>query len=85
MFVILTICFSVYAIFVLLFLVGVLRLKIGKNSHTPFVTILIAARNEEEMLSGILSDLSKQNYPEFEVIVINDRSEDGTEIGRAHV
>jgi len=75
----LTLFFAVYAIFVLLFVIGILRLKTDRSSQKPFISVLIAARNEEEMLSGILSDLSKQNYPNFEVIVVNDRSEDNTE------
>ena len=42
------------------------------------VTVLIPARNEEENIGQVLSSLRKQNYVNYEVIVLNDRSEDGT-------
>ncbi|MCE7990604.1 MAG: glycosyltransferase [Roseivirga sp.] len=42
------------------------------------VSVLIAARNEEENLPRLLKALKQQKYPFYEVIVINDRSDDGT-------
>jgi len=42
------------------------------------VTVLIPARNEEENIGQVLSSLRKQTYVNYEVIVLNDRSEDGT-------
>lgn len=46
----------------------------------PTVTVLIAARNEEEHLPALLSALAGQDYPRdrFEVIVVDDRSTDAT-------
>lgn len=44
----------------------------------PLISILIPARNEEENISNILSDIKKINYPNFEVIVCNDHSTDKT-------
>ncbi|UCS95348.1 glycosyltransferase [Echinicola marina] len=40
------------------------------------VSIIIAARNEEENLKKLIPELFKQNYPLFEVLVVNDRSND---------
>lgn len=45
---------------------------------TPPVSIIIAAKNEEQNLKKNLPFILKQDYPEFEVIVINDESIDGT-------
>ncbi|MBD8487904.1 glycosyltransferase [Echinicola sp. CAU 1574] len=42
------------------------------------VSIIIAARNEEENLKKLIPELSKQKYPKFEILVINDRSFDNT-------
>jgi cellulose synthase/poly-beta-1,6-N-acetylglucosamine synthase-like glycosyltransferase len=42
------------------------------------VTIIIAAKNEEENLQRNLPSVLSQNYPEFEVIVVNDYSTDDT-------
>jgi Glycosyltransferases, probably involved in cell wall biogenesis len=42
------------------------------------VTILICARNEEQNLKAHLPSIMEQNYPNFEVVVVDDCSEDGT-------
>lgn len=49
----------------------------------PFVTVLVAARNESATLPGLLDDLSGQDHirsdgARFEVVVVDDRSTDGT-------
>lgn len=46
----------------------------------PFVSVVIAARNEAENLPRLLSALQQQTYPQenFEVIVVDDFSTDGT-------
>ena len=44
----------------------------------PTVTILIPARNEEGNIGACVNTLLAQDYPEFEVIVLNDRSTDDT-------
>jgi glycosyltransferase involved in cell wall biosynthesis len=42
------------------------------------VSIIICARNEAENLQKFLPSILKQNYPDFEVIVVNDCSEDNS-------
>jgi glycosyltransferase involved in cell wall biosynthesis len=44
----------------------------------PPISIVIAARNEEINLQENLPAILEQEYPEFEVIIINDQSEDET-------
>ncbi len=44
----------------------------------PPVSVLICARNEAENLRKFLPKILTQNYPNFEVIVVNDASEDAT-------
>ncbi len=44
----------------------------------PFVSILVPARNEEGKIARCLDSLLKQDYPNFELIVIDDRSTDKT-------
>jgi len=46
--------------------------------NAPKISILVPARNEEKNLEHCLRSLLAQDYPDFEIIVINDRSEDGT-------
>jgi len=44
----------------------------------PFVSILIPARNEERNIRECLESLTRQDYPNYEIIVVNDRSTDRT-------
>jgi len=46
--------------------------------NPPLVSVLIPARNEAENIHRCLSSLSKQDYPNFEIIVLDDNSTDGT-------
>jgi glycosyltransferase involved in cell wall biosynthesis len=46
-------------------------------THHP-VSIIICARNEAENLNKFLSSILEQDYPDFEVIVVNDCSEDNS-------
>lgn len=48
------------------------------NNDLPFVSVLIPARNEEHNISQIVNSLLQQDYPSYEVIVLNDNSEDNT-------
>ncbi len=51
--------------------------KQGKTA-TPPLSVIICARNEEENLRQNLSKILNQDYPQFEVILVNDFSEDDT-------
>ncbi len=44
----------------------------------PFVSILIPARDEEANIETCLESLRKQDYPNFEIIVLDDDSSDST-------
>lgn len=44
----------------------------------PRLSVIIPACNEEESIERTISHLISQDYPDFEVIVINDRSTDRT-------
>ncbi len=47
--------------------------------HTfPRVSILVPVRNEEAVLLPCLRSLLAQDYPDFEVLVLDDHSEDRT-------
>lgn len=47
-------------------------------SDTPCVSILVPARNEEETIGACVKSLLYQDYPNFEVIVMDDASTDET-------
>ena len=44
----------------------------------PSLSVIIPACNEEESIRQAISQLLDQDYPDFEVIVVNDRSTDHT-------
>ena len=44
----------------------------------PTVSVVIAARNEEDELPGTLDALLVQEYPNLEIVVVEDGSTDGT-------
>ncbi len=46
--------------------------------HTPPASIVICARNEDDNLVSFLPSVFEQNYPEFEVVVVNDCSSDNS-------
>lgn len=63
----------------ILSLVFVPRLRAGdRPRRTPFVSILIPARDEERRIGETVRGLLAQTYPVFEIVVVNDRSTDST-------
>jgi chlorobactene glucosyltransferase len=51
---------------------------IMEPSVCPFVSVIIPARNEQNNIERCLLSLLYQNYPNFEIIAVNDNSTDGT-------
>lgn len=55
--------------------------KANKQSETPPpVSVVICARNEAVRLQKNLPLILEQDYPDFEVVVVNDNSNDDTEV-----
>lgn len=52
---------------------GALPLK-----ETPFVSILMPAHNESDILYNVVKEMNELNYPNYEIILINDGSTDDT-------
>lgn len=48
------------------------------DSYKPFVTIMIPAHNEEYVIANTVENVLAIDYPNFEIIVIDDRSSDNT-------
>jgi poly-beta-1,6-N-acetyl-D-glucosamine synthase len=68
---------------VLMRLIFLIRLPFHRESEVPSValpalSVVIAARNEEENLRKLIPELMSQDYPQFELIVVNDSSWDET-------
>src|SRR6266487_4228285 len=50
----------------------------GEPVSTPKISIVLPARNESRNLSNALESLLAQDYSNFEILVIDDHSEDNT-------
>lgn len=48
------------------------------GSNPPSVSIIVPARNEQRNIREALQSLLELNYPNYELIVVDDRSEDDT-------
>lgn len=69
---------AVHLIFLITFLVSLSRKTGEKQSLDPPVSVLVCAHDEEENLKQLIPLLLEQHYPNFEVIIVNDRSNDST-------
>lgn len=49
-----------------------------KDPHVPFVSVLIPARNEDDIIEQCIRSICNQSYSQYEVIVLNDHSTDKT-------
>ena len=78
-----------YVVLMWLAEVGILRRKnayltpyakyiIDKSPYTPGVSIIGPAYNEEKTIVDNVNSLLAQDYPVFEVIIVNDGSKDKT-------
>ncbi|MEV5111181.1 glycosyltransferase [Bacillus sp. LBA3-1-1.1] len=50
----------------------------ANSSYQPFVSVVIAAYNEEKVIAKTIRSILDSNYRDFEVIVVDDGSTDGT-------
>ncbi len=48
------------------------------DAECPRISLLFAARDEEEKLPGALATLATVDYPNLEIIAVDDRSQDAT-------
>ncbi|HXJ45523.1 MAG TPA: glycosyltransferase family 2 protein [Candidatus Dormibacteraeota bacterium] len=51
---------------------------IARDEFCPRISILFAARDEEEKLAAALETLIALDYPNLEIVAVDDRSEDST-------
>ena len=53
--------------------------KKEKQDQYPSISIIVPSRNYEDNLRVLIPTLLNQDYPDFEVVVVDDCSSDGTE------
>lgn len=52
--------------------------QVINENFKPFITVMIPAHNEEGVITKTVQNILEMDYENFEVIVIDDRSEDNT-------
>ena len=50
----------------------------SQDSPLPSLTIVVPARNEEAEIEAALRSLLQLNYPQYQIVAVNDRSTDQT-------
>src|SRR5262245_42447622 len=69
---------------IVLWVAGQRETPLGPQSHplpapdAPLVSVLIAGKDEVANIEECVLSVLTQNYPRFELIVVDDRSTDGT-------
>lgn len=79
----LCLCMTIYAVFTnLAYNFKKRKLKkypqVINEDYKPFVTVMIPAHNEEDVISNTVENILSMDYENFEIIVIDDRSTDNT-------
>ena len=54
-------------------------ISLDREKRYPRLSVIIAARNEAGTIENALKSVLAQNYPNLEIILVNDRSNDGTD------
>ncbi|MBT4333630.1 MAG: glycosyltransferase [Candidatus Cloacimonetes bacterium] len=71
----------IYLFYLYLFYKGLRKRDVKFSNEKPFVSVVVAARNEEQNIARLLTVLVNQTYPsdKFDIIIANDGSTDSTE------
>lgn len=69
---------GIQVVFLLTLLIAFRKQVVDQTAVRPPFSIIVCAHDEEENLRELIPMLLSQNYPEFEVIVVEDRCNDGT-------
>ena len=69
---------GVQLVYISVFLIAFTRRRAEGSEAAPPVSIVVCAHDEVENLKELIPLLLEQDYPEFEVIIVNDRSNDST-------
>jgi len=70
----------IYLFYLRLFYVGLKNRNVNFVNSKPFVSVVVAARNEKQNIAHLLTALVNQTYPSdlFQIIIANDDSTDET-------
>ncbi len=76
------VCLCIAAVFFIMNILNVMYVKkvdlYPDSAECPLVSVIVPARNEERNIRTCVVSLLGQDYSPFEIIVVNDHSEDST-------
>lgn len=52
--------------------------EVINENYKPFISIMIPAHNEESVITNTVENIRQSDYPNYEIILIDDRSDDNT-------
>jgi cellulose synthase/poly-beta-1,6-N-acetylglucosamine synthase-like glycosyltransferase len=64
--------------YLLIFIIGLSKKKVTTDGGRLPVSVIVCAHDEVENLKELIPQLLSQDHPEFEVIIVDDRSNDST-------
>ncbi|MCK4339634.1 MAG: glycosyltransferase, partial [Candidatus Cloacimonetes bacterium] len=72
--------FIYYCYYIKIFFKGLKRKYLKPVTKQPFVSVVVAAYNEENKIPHLLTTLLNQDYPQdlYEIVIANDQSTDRT-------
>ena len=71
--------FFVASFYILTFISGIRKKNLQlKDSELPFATVIIPAWNEEKNVKKTMDSILASDYPNYEIIFVDDGSKDNT-------
>jgi len=78
LFFICTLILGIQVLYLVIFLIGLRKGLVGAAQTPHPVSVIVCAHDEEDNLRELIPLLLAQDHPEFEVIIVEDRCNDGT-------
>ncbi|HEY3429229.1 MAG TPA: glycosyltransferase, partial [Cyclobacteriaceae bacterium] len=78
LFIVFLVAVGIQLIYLTIFLIAVLKKEAETSAEIQPVSVIVCAHDEEQNLKELVPILLQQQHPSFEVIIVNDRSNDGT-------
>ena len=78
LFIVFLVAVGIQLIYIIVFLTALGKKQTGTAAELQPVSVIVCAHDEEQNLKELIPILLQQKHTSFEVIIVNDRSNDGT-------
>jgi cellulose synthase/poly-beta-1,6-N-acetylglucosamine synthase-like glycosyltransferase len=69
---------AIQVIYFIVLMISISKKRFDQTVPLKPISVIVCAHDEEQNLRELIPALLKQQHPEFEIIIVNDRSNDGT-------